>query len=69
MDVVKVPDEIPISLSYLKNYLFSKYKIEITINENFIKSIVGNSTNYKMNKKGKNKNKVVINKVSCDRIA
>lgn len=62
METIKIPDEIPISLNSLKNYLFSNYQIEIKINDNLIQNIVGNNHNYRIIKKGKNKNKVKINK-------
>lgn len=61
MENIIIPDEIPISLNSLKNYLKSNFQIEININEDFIKNIIGNNS-YKLIKKGKNKNNVKINK-------
>ena len=68
MEFVTIADEIPISLNSLKNYLSSKFQIEININENFVKNIIGNNNNYKFIKRGKNKNKIKINKKRKNKI-
>lgn len=68
MESVTISDEIPISLSSLKNYLSSNFQIEISINEDLVKSIIGNNNNYKIIKKGKNKNTIKINKKRKNRI-
>lgn len=68
MESVAIPDEIPISLNSLKNYLSSNFQIEININEDFVKSIIGNNNNYKIIKRGKNKNKIKINKKRKNKI-
>jgi len=68
MESVTISDEIPISLNSLKIYLFSNFQIEININEDLIKNIIGNNSNYKIIKKGKSKNTIKINKKRKDRI-
>lgn len=68
MESVTISDEIPISLNSLKKYLFSNFQIEININEDLVKNIIGNNSNYRIIKKGKSKNTIKINKKRKDRI-
>jgi hypothetical protein len=68
MESVTISDEIPISLNSLKKYLSSNFQIEININEDLVKNIIGNNSNYKIIKKGKSKNTIKINKKRKHRI-
>ena len=68
MESVTISDEIPISLNSLKKYLSSNFQIEININEDLVKNIIGNNSNYKIIKKGKSKNTIKINKKRKNRI-
>lgn len=60
MDEVTIPETISISLEKLKNYLFLKHKINLTINEEFVVNTLDDKYSYNLCKKGKNKNNVSI---------
>lgn len=62
METITIPNEIPVSLNNLNYYLYEKYQIKIEINEDLFKNILDDKYNYKLYKRGKNKNKVKINK-------
>lgn len=68
MESLTISDEIPISLNSLKKYLSSNFQIELNINEDLVKSIIGNNNNYKIIKKGKSKNTIKINKKRKNRV-
>lgn len=60
MDLISIPKSLPISIDKLMNYLDSKFKIKIDINEEFIKNTLDDEYKYILPKKGKNKNNVKV---------
>lgn len=60
MEIINIPDKVPVSLKKMVNYFHSKFNLNININEEFIKNILDSGHTYHLYKKGKNKNNVKI---------
>lgn len=60
METINIPDTMPVSLKKMVDYFHSKFKLNISINEDFIKNILDDDHTYYLYTKGKNKNNVKI---------
>lgn len=60
--LLKSPEDLPISIKKLKDYLKKEYKIEIKIDGNFVINVLDDKYDYHIYQKGKNKNTLKIYK-------
>lgn len=60
--LVNPPENIPISVIKLEEYLNKEYKIKLKIDENFVFNVLDDKYDYHIYKKGKNKGKFKIYK-------
>lgn len=71
MELITIPRTIPISIEKLINYISINFKIQININEDFLKNILDEEEySYDLYKSGKNKNnvKIIKRKQKCQNI-